>query len=99
MRRRPELYGNFRDTGRKPFPGTQIKWHAGPPPVVDLQLCRYERLRSRIFRHTGLIPVSRQLGRIFSRNSWTILAANDLTFYALWSEGPDRLQHFYFFIA
>ena len=45
-RRSLELNCNFRVALRESLPGSQIKWNAYPPPVVDIELQRNERFRS-----------------------------------------------------
>src|SRR5690606_32461106 len=63
MRDRLELDDDFRHTLGKSLSGPQVKGHAGPTPVLDLGLDRYEGFRFAFFAQFVGIGLDRPAGR------------------------------------
>src|ERR1700722_8655600 len=72
------------------FAGTQVERHAGPAPIVDVQLACNICLGRRIRRHIGFLPIRSNL---FAENpAGVVLPAHDILGYLNSIEWLDGLN-------
>src|SRR4029453_17271679 len=76
--------------------GPEIKWHAGPTPVIYLQFAGYVGLSVRIWSNIGFIPIGLDFP---SQNSAAIILATSCILKCfLRTERSYRLDHLSFLV-
>src|SRR6059036_2442796 len=84
--------GTFAPIARETLAGADVVRRVGPPPVVDVELRRDERLGHRVWIDARLLPVPRNLLAVDVAAS--VLAADDV----LGAGRVHRLQHLHLLI-
>src|SRR5258708_77018 len=92
-----EMNDYFSGAPLEALSGAQVEGHAGPAPVVDLQLHGHERFRVGVPRDVGLAAIAVH-GRAID-GAGTVLAANHAGEHVFGAERLDGVQHFGLFVA
>jgi hypothetical protein len=96
-RRAAKLDDDFRGAPGEALAGAEIEGHAGPAPVIDLELEGDERFRVRFGSDVGLAAIAD--GRLAAGSAGTVLAADRTGQHIFWVERLDRVENFRLLVA
>ena len=92
-----EIDHDFRTFGRQTFTSTQVEWHTGPAPVINVDADRHESFCIAALVRALFFQISRHFFALGEARS--ILPAYGFFAYVGAVDAAQRLQYFHFFIA